>query len=62
MKYIGIMAKIAKNQPAELTLFSPHTSWNIEPSSLKSLSMNTPWLRQEIVGRVIKTYIPLGNW
>ncbi|WP_413164751.1 dihydroorotase [Capilliphycus salinus ALCB114379] len=49
-------SKIAVGQPAELTLFSPQTSWKVEASTLKSLSVNTPWLRQEITGRVLKTY------
>ncbi|MEB3281688.1 MAG: dihydroorotase [Lyngbya sp.] len=49
-------SKIAVGQPAELTLFSPQTSWKVEANTLKSLSVNTPWLRQEIRGRVLTTY------
>lgn len=48
--------KIANGQPAELTLFSPQHPWKVEAKNLKSLSANTPWLRQEIAGKVLKTY------
>ena len=49
-------AKLAEGERAELALFSPETPWKVEAESLKSLSANTPWLRQEITGRVLKTY------
>ncbi len=52
-------ATIAPGQPAELTLFDPQQPWNVDARSLKSRSSNTPWLRQEIKGRVVRTWI--GN-
>jgi len=41
---------------AELTLFDPHHPWLVSGKTLKSLARNTPWLGQEIVGRVIQTW------
>lgn len=51
-------SKIAVGQPAELTLFSPQTPWKVAAKTLKSLSVNTPWMRQEITGKVVRTYTP----
>ena len=50
-------ATIARNQPAELTLFDPQQTWTVEARSLKSLSTNTPWLRKEVTGRVVRTWV-----
>jgi dihydroorotase len=47
---------IAPGQPAELTLFAPQQPWIAERQTLKSRSDNTPWLGQQILGRVIKTW------
>jgi dihydroorotase len=47
-------AQIAPGQPAELTLFDPQLSWKVSAQTLKSRSTNTPWLDQEIRGRVVK--------
>jgi dihydroorotase len=47
---------ITEGQTAELTLFDPHTAWEVKPSTLKSLSSNTPYLDTTIVGRVVKTW------
>ena len=41
---------------AELTLFDPRHPWLVSGKTLKSLARNTPWLGQEIVGRVIQTW------
>ena len=49
-------AAIAPNHPSELTLFDPHETWKIVPYTLKSHSSNTPWLGQEIAGRVIQVW------
>jgi dihydroorotase len=43
-------------QLAELTLFDPEQPWRGDRQTLKSLSYNTPWLDQEITGRVVKTW------
>ncbi|MBC7969981.1 MAG: dihydroorotase [Verrucomicrobia bacterium] len=50
-------ATIAPGQPAELTLFDPQQAWTAEPRSLKSIAANTPWLRQTITGRVVRTWM-----
>ena len=49
-------AQIEINQPAELILFDSQQPWQVTPQTLKSRSSNTPWLGQEIRGRVIKTW------
>ena len=41
---------------AELTLFNPQQSWKVEQQTLKSLSVNTPWLGQQLIGKVVKTW------
>ncbi|MFB2922102.1 dihydroorotase [Aerosakkonema funiforme] len=46
-------AAIAPGQPAEVILFDPQLTWKVEKQNLKSLSYNTPWLGQELTGRVI---------
>jgi dihydroorotase len=49
---------LALQHPPELTLFDPHAIWRVEARSLKSRSSNTPWLEQEITGKVIQTWCP----
>ncbi|PZV05167.1 MAG: dihydroorotase [Leptolyngbya sp.] len=49
---------IQAQQPAEMVLFAPSTTWMVEPSTLRSLSANTPWLGQAIPGRVLRTWGP----
>jgi dihydroorotase len=49
---------IAPNQPAELVLFNPQETWNANRQTLKSHSINTPWLGKEITGRVVQTWCP----
>jgi dihydroorotase len=49
-------AAIAPAQPAELVLFNPQQTWKAEQHTLKSLSHNTPWLGQQITGRVVQTW------
>lgn len=43
---------IAPNAPAEVILFDPQKSWKVSPQTLKSRSTNTPWLGQQLQGRV----------
>ena len=45
-------AAVVPGQPAELVLFDPEMVWQIDRQSLKSLSSNTPWLGQQLTGRV----------
>lgn len=47
---------IEVGQKAEMILFDPAQSWKVESRSLRSLSANTPWLGQEIQGRVTKIW------
>ncbi|NER46740.1 MAG: dihydroorotase [Symploca sp. SIO1A3] len=49
-------AAIAPNQPAELVLFDPQKTWKVDQQTLKSHSANTPWLQQQLTGRVVKTW------
>ncbi|MGH1397024.1 MAG: dihydroorotase [Trichormus sp.] len=48
--------RIAPHSPLELTLFDPQTTWKVERKNLHSLSSNTPWLGQQLQGRVIQTW------
>jgi len=47
---------VAVDAIAELTLFDPQQPWLISGKTLKSLARNTPWLGQQIMGRVVKTW------
>ena len=48
---------IASGQPAELTLFAPQLPWTVERQTLHSRSANTPWLGQQLNGRVVQTWL-----
>jgi dihydroorotase len=48
---------IQPQQPAEMVLFDPAETWTVTSGTLKSLSANTPWLGQEISGRVLRTWV-----
>lgn len=50
-------ATIAPGQNAEMILFDPNQTWQVEVRSLKSLSNNTPWLGQAMTGQVRQTWI-----
>jgi dihydroorotase len=45
-------SKIEDGEKAELTLFNPHKRWKVESKNLHSLSSNTPWLGEELIGKV----------
>ncbi|RCJ20090.1 dihydroorotase [Nostoc sp. ATCC 43529] len=47
---------ITPHQPAELTLFDPQQTWKVERKNLHTLSQNTPWLGQQLQGRVVQTW------
>ncbi|MFQ4140474.1 dihydroorotase [Nodosilinea sp. PGN35] len=49
---------IQPQQPAEMVLFDPAATWTVGPATLRSRSANTPWLGQEIPGRVLRTWVP----
>jgi len=47
---------IAPGKPAELTLFDPQQPWKVERQTLNTRSANTPWLGQQLLGRVIQIW------
>ncbi|ALF54633.1 dihydroorotase [Nostoc piscinale CENA21] len=50
------LSTLTANQKAELTLFDPSQTWKIERKNLHTLSSNTPWLGQELQGRVLQIW------
>ncbi|MBW4487785.1 MAG: dihydroorotase [Trichocoleus desertorum ATA4-8-CV12] len=50
------VAAVGPGQPAELALFNPNQPWVVSGQSLKSLSTNTPWLGQEVLGQIVQTW------
>ena len=49
--------RCAVGEPTEAILFDPKKSWIVNQNHLKSLSANTPWLHQEIVGQVVDVFL-----
>jgi dihydroorotase len=47
---------IASGEKAELTLFDPQQHWQVNPQNLYSLASNTPWLGQQLAGKVVQTW------
>jgi dihydroorotase len=47
---------VQEGNPTELTLFSPQKNWTVERKNLKSLSVNTPWLGNQLTGKVVKIF------
>ncbi|MBU7587210.1 MAG: dihydroorotase [Nostoc sp. TH1S01] len=50
------LTTLTANQKAELTLFDPTQTWKVERKNLHTLSSNTPWLGQELQGRVLQIW------
>ena len=48
---------IVLEQPADLVLFNLKQTWTADLNGLKSSAANTPWYKQEITGKVIRTLI-----
>lgn len=48
-------ATVTAGSAAELILFDPQITWNVEINYLASRSHNTPWLGQTLTGQVVKT-------
>lgn len=48
---------IQPGEKAELTLFDPRQIWNVNQANLQTLSANTPWFGQEIMGRVVQVFL-----
>ena len=47
---------IQPGEKAELTLFDPQQIWNVNQANLQTLSYNTPWFGEEIIGRVVQVF------
>ncbi|MGB3535482.1 MAG: dihydroorotase [Microcoleaceae cyanobacterium] len=47
---------IIPNKPTELILFNPQQLWEVEYYKLQSRAFNTPWRKQELLGRVVATW------
>ncbi|BAZ32256.1 dihydroorotase, multifunctional complex type [Cylindrospermum sp. NIES-4074] len=47
---------IASGEKAELTLFNPQQHWQVNRQNLYSLASNTPWLGQQLAGKVVQTW------
>ncbi|AKG20464.1 dihydroorotase [Calothrix sp. 336/3] len=47
---------IIPGNKAELTLFDPHKSWQVAGKYLHTLSRNTPWLGENLTGKVLQTW------
>lgn len=57
-KFLGQpVTPIKVGESPELILFDPRKLWKVDFSTLKSLGRNTPWLGQEIKGRVINNEV-----
>ena len=48
-------AAVTEGAPANLCVFDPDASWQVDPSHLASRSRNTPWAGRKLVGRVRHT-------
>ncbi|GAX38574.1 dihydroorotase [Nodularia sp. NIES-3585] len=48
---------ISPGQKAELMLFDPQKLWKVERKNLYTLSSNTPWIGQELKGRVLQIWV-----
>lgn len=57
-RILGVDAgRIAPGAPADLVLFDPEAAWRVSAQTLKSQGKNTPFLGQELVGRVRATLV-----
>jgi dihydroorotase len=48
---------VAPGEPANLTVFDPHRTWQVVPSQLASKSRNTPYVGRELRGMVVHTIL-----
>lgn len=48
---------LKKGSIADLTLFDPDAKWTYTQKSNASRSANTPWLNQELQGKILKTFV-----
>ena len=50
-------APVAAGATADLSLFHPGESWQLQAADLPSRAKNSPWLGQSLTGRVLGTYV-----
>ncbi|NEP86605.1 MAG: dihydroorotase [Okeania sp. SIO2C2] len=50
---VNLGAIVPNKSAADITLFAPQKTWQVDRQTLKSRSTNTPWLRKQIIGRVL---------
>ena len=48
--------KLEVGEPANITIFDTETEWICTPESIRSRSVNTPWLNETLRGRAIAVY------
>jgi dihydroorotase len=48
---------IATREPANLTVFDPNVTWEVQPAALASRSRNTPYVGVGLKGRVRHTVL-----
>jgi dihydroorotase len=48
---------LAEGSPADVVIFDPEERWTCRPEEFLSLSRNTPFAGQELVGRVVMTLV-----
>jgi dihydroorotase len=48
---------LAEGSPADVVVFDPEARWTCRPDEFYSLSRNTPFAGQELVGRVVMTIV-----
>lgn len=57
-RVLGIEAGgLAPGQPADVCIFDPSAHWRVEPEALRSQGKNTPFLGQEVPGKVRYTLV-----
>lgn len=55
---LGISAgTLAVGEPADLCIIDPEAFWAVTPRTLCSQGKNTPWMKRELVGKVVQTLV-----
>ncbi|MCA9722202.1 MAG: dihydroorotase, partial [Gemmatimonadetes bacterium] len=48
---------LARGSVADVVVFDPETRWTVDPARIRSRSRNSPWLGEELPGRVRWTLV-----
>jgi len=57
-KIVGLQApRLAEGQPADLVLVDPEAQWTVERATLRSKSLNTPFLGRSVTGAIDMTMV-----